>query len=407
MTKLFKFPDPLLILLALFATLLGLIFIYDASFVLALAKNTDDIISPPLRQQLQYLPVALIFGFFCSAIPGKLWFQTSKLAIWVGLVLLILVKFIGKEVNGATRWIPIGSNTFQPSEFAKLATVIFLAGVFASRAEWVEQKLLGRSWRWIAAHRVIPKAVRCAPMLLVLFAVWLIENEPDLGTAAVLASIAFLMSIAGGANRWTLIGGCFVSVLAVFIMVKSEPYRLDRINNHNHRYTKQNVDSAGYQTVMSEVGMAMGGLKGTGPGSGRAKGVMPEAETDFLITTPAEELGLGGALFIIATLCAIIWRLCYQSFHAQTMFVKLGLLGMASWIAVQSGTNVLMANGTLPAIGIPLPFLSAGASSLTALWMGIGLSQSLLRMEEKPKEEKQGESGDHGRGNGRPYLSRA
>jgi cell division protein FtsW len=149
--------------------------------------------------------------------------------------------------------------------------------------------------------------------------------------------------------------------------------------------------------------MAAGGLVGVGVGAGRAKHILPAATTDFVMTTIAEETGLMGAIVVCAILAGIVFRLFYLSAYSQSDFARLVLQGIACCLAIQASVNVMMANGTLPPIGIPLPFFSSGGSSLIALWIAIGVAQSACA--EQPTLEGRNEGHRNGWRNWRSRLS--
>jgi len=193
-------------------------------------------------------------------------------------------------------------------------------------------------------------------------------------------------------------------------LVHSQGYRSDRIANHASRWTAQNIDDTSYQTVQSEYGMASGGLLGVGFGNGRAKHVMPAATTDFVLATVGEETGLVGTLAVLALLGGIVWRLVHNARRAPTEFGRLVCAGTAAWIGIQTTVNVMMANAFLPAIGIPLPFISSGGSSLLALWIVFGLCQTVLRPQLAAvavSEEDADAAGSHRGRDRRARLSRA
>jgi cell division protein FtsW len=185
---------------------------------------------------------------------------------------------------------------------------------------------------------------------------------------------------------------------------------MDRILNHGQRWEDANRDDVGYQTVQSETAMANAGPFGTGIGVGRAKHMLPAATTDFVLATVAEETGLIGSLVILALLAALAWRLLQLAHRTRGSYGKLVLLGIALWIGVQSSINVMMANGTLPAIGIPLPFISSGGSSLLALMAAMGIAQSVVAHPIQDKavvEAGEDETYRDRRRHGRARFSRA
>jgi cell division protein FtsW len=163
----------------------------------------------------------------------------------------------------------------------------------------------------------------------------------------------------------------------------------------------------GYQTVVSETALARGGLFGVGIGNGIAKHKLPAPTTDFVLATVGEEFGLLGVLVVVGLLAVVTWRLFWLAARAPDTFSRLALVGMAVWIGIQTCTSVTMVNGTLPPIGIPLPFVSYGGSSLLALWMGVGISMSVARQQSQKKEVESPASGSYGWRDRRPRVPSA
>ncbi|HWD38668.1 MAG TPA: FtsW/RodA/SpoVE family cell cycle protein [Fimbriimonas sp.] len=387
MNRTSKFIDPGLFFLALLATALGLFFIFDAGYPRSIGLNRG-MWPPEFKNQLTFLVPSLIACMLCARVRPETWQKVSK-PIWlVVLAMLGLIFKLGVEMNGAKRWLGVGPALIQPAELAKLAAVLYLAGVFAERKPWPANLKPRRDWVHWMDTIAIPKLRRAFPGILILFAAVLIDKEPDLGTAAVMAVAAFALFIPGGVSKKSLIAAVLVAVCGSWALVKQEPYRLERIRNHIERWRPDNVDDTSYQTVQSELAMASGGLFGVGVGNGRAKHVIPATTTDFILATIAEEFGLVGALGVLAVLAAIVWRLLRLSAKAPTKFGRLVLFGFASWFGIQACVNVMMANGFLPAIGIPLPFISSGGSSLLTLWCAVGVAQSVCRAPSPAKEKQ-------------------
>jgi cell division protein FtsW len=410
MTRRLKLQDPLLFGLILAATFVGLVFIFDAGYARAIGSG-KGMIPREFLQQLIYLPVAIFAGVMAASVKPKVWRKWAPI-IWAGcILLLILVRLVGTEMNGAKRWLPLGPIGLQPAEFAKFATVLYLAGVFADRPDWSVKIKRDPPWYVWMDKVFVPKLLRMLPAFGVLVAIYLIEKEPDLGTAAVVAVTAFTLMFVGRVSNKSMIAAVIIGALGVVYMVKAEPYRLERIQNHQSRWTAENIDDTAYQTVQSEYGMASGGLFGVGFGAGRAKHVMPAATTDFISSTIAEETGLVGMVLVLGLLAAIVWRLIYNAARAATEFGRLILIGTATWIGLQATVNIMMANAYLPAIGIPLPFISSGGSSLLALWIAFGVCQTAMRPElaliSTEVEEAQDAAGSHGGRDRRARLSRA
>lgn len=398
-------PDPALFWLAVAATFIGIIAIWDSGYARAAANGS--FLPRELLTQVPFAVLAVWLGVVMSRIPTAKWRRIGVGAYVVCLVALLLVEVpgIGKTINGSQRWIALGPLTVQPAEFAKLAVILFLAAVLANRPprEKVVRKV--RNWAEALDKNFVPLLRRAMPLILVAGMAVLIEQEPDLATAAVIVATTFMMLIVGGVSGKSLVTLAVAGTVLVTGFVASQPYRMDRIVNHTTRWSVENVDSIGYQTTQSETAMARGGFFGVGLGNGRAKHTLPAPTTDFVLATVSEELGLFGSMIVLGILGAIVLRLFCLAQANKDPFGKLVLSGVASWIGVQTCTNIMMANGTLPPIGIPLPFVSAGGSSLVALWIALGVCQSVAK--HTPEEVAAVEVSRDRRWNRRAYISSA
>ncbi len=401
-----KIQDPALLLLATLATAIGLIVIFDAGFARSL-QSQRGVIPREFLSQLAFIPFAVLGSFIFGSISQDKWMRWSK-GLWlVTLVLLVAVTLPGLRyaMNGAHRWIKVGPLILQPAEFAKITAVLYVAGVFATRKAWPKKIKPPKHFADRMDRIVIPKLGRVLPGLWILASVILIAKEPDLGTAAVIGASAFAMFAVGGASKQSLIAALLISGIGLGVLVKEEPYRWVRIINHTRRWDDENMDDTGYQTVQSELAMASGGAMGVGIGAGRSKHVLPATTTDFIMVTVVGGFRPIGWGIVLAGLGALVMRLLALVRKAQTPFAKMVLSGTAVWFGIQTCVNVMMANGFLPAIGIPLPFISSGGSSLIALWLALGLCQSVLA----PRVEKEAlcAPNHHRWGHRRPRLSRA
>lgn len=400
------FADPLLFWLCLAASLLGLVAIWDAGY--ARAGMTDSVLPRELRFQAVFLVVAVLAAWGCSRIPRASWRWLGWVGIGVSLCLLILVQLpgLGHSIGGAQRWIKVGPLTLQPSEFIKLAAIMFLAAMMAAHEPWKVRKKAFRNLGERIDRVFLPKLKRALPFLLVVALAVMVERQPDLATAAVIVVGAVGIIVVAGVTRKSLLVLAAASVVLVSVAVVEQPYRLERLTTHAARWEPENVRDKGYQTVVSETALARGGVFGVGIGRGAAKHSLPAPTTDFVLTTVGEEFGLIGALAVIALLALICWRLLWLAARAPDRFGRLALVGIGVWIGVQTCTNVLMVNGTVPPIGVPLPFISYGGSSLLALWMAVGLSMTMVAQKSK-KEVEQLETRGYGWRNRRARVSRA
>jgi cell division protein FtsW len=387
MTKYLRISDTPLLFFTLLATGLGLLFIFDAGYARSIANDYGPM-PKEFKGQLMFLPIAILIGCGISLITSGRW---EKLAKWLWFAslfsLLLPLTPLGQEHNGAVRWFRMGPIEIQPAEFVKIAAILYLAAIFANRGFWPKRIKPPKHFADAMDRIWIPKLQRCLPLIWIVAAALLIEREPDMGTAFIVLVISFVMMFAGGVSRKSLILMGIVAVLGVGLLTFGQSYRMDRIRNHLDRWSTQNMDDTGYQTVQSEIALATGGVLGVGPGGGRAKHVLPAATTDFIMATVGEEFGIMGVLLVLCVLGALVIRLFQLAANAPNRFGSMVLMGVGAWIGIQTILNVMMVNATLPAIGVPLPFISSGGSSLIALWLGVGLCQAVLQTDPEPSTE--------------------
>ncbi len=381
-------PDPALVLFALTASVMGLFFVFDAGYARSIGSAEGSLIPKEFRNQAILFVPALIAGFCCGRIKAPAWMAASKWIFLVVILLLFAVTKFGVRENNAQRWLGVGPIVIQPAEFAKLAAVMYLASAFATRKPLPQIKR-GKGLAYWLDNAAVPRVARYFPGLMILVVAALIDREKDLGTAGVIAATAFLMFLPSGVNWKSMLVAVVLCIAGGWVLVRQEPYRLERITNHVNRWSPSNVDDDSFQTVQSELAMASGGLFGVGIGNGRAKQVIPATTTDFVLATVGEEFGLFGVLLVLAVLGGLVWRLIFQATRSTSKFTALVLYGVGAWIGIQTCVNVSMANGFLPAIGIPLPFISSGGSSLISLWCAIGIAEAAIgaSLMRKPTAE--------------------
>jgi len=371
--------DPLLIGLAIAATVIGLLFIFDAGYARSL-RDGRGIIPREFIVQVLTLPIAGLACWWAARQKPAKWMQWSGVVWFASLFSLLLVKapVIGVAMNGAHRWIRFPGFALQPAEFVKLTSVLYLASVFANRRAWPTNIKPRKNFAHWMDTIFVEKFKRAVPLLWILAAFVLIEIEPDLGTAAVVLFTAAVMTFVGGIS-WKSIAACaVVGALGMLFVIAKQPYRVERFVDHGSRWSQENADDSTYQTVQSEAAMSQGGLTGVGLGNGRAKHVEPATTTDFIMATIAEETGLFGSWIVLAVMGGLALRILFLARDVKDRFPKLVLTGIAAWFGVQACVNMMMANAFIPPIGIPMPFISSGGSSLIALWLAVGLCQAML-----------------------------
>lgn len=297
----------------------------------------------------------------------------------IGAGLLIAVLVHGATIGGATRWLRLpGGQTFQPSELAKVALVVFLAH-YADRYS-----------------RYMPGFLRgfVVPGMFVLVYLVLIFKEPDWGATVLLATVSGAVALLGGLRwRYVLIPAVLGFVL-LLVAIQFNPVRRERVRSWlDPEASKETV--AGYQGWQGVVAIGSGGLTGRGLGDSRAKfGSLPVHETDFIFCIIAEELGLAGALPVLAAFAVLILCGFYIAWHARDPFGMLLAAGITLLIGLQACINIGVATAALPNKGIPLPFISRGGSNLVIMLGCVGILLSVARHSVLPARPRTAESLD-------------
>lgn len=317
-----------------------------------------------LRQLMYGAIPGLFLMYFFSRIDYHKWQKLAPLLIFIGLALLIavLIPGIGFKVGNARRWINFGFFLFQPAEFVKLATVIYLASWYDKRQEHASDLYYG----------FLPSLV------IVLLLAGLIMLEPDIGTMLVLASISFAMFFAGGAKLRHLASVALAGLLVMWVAIKAAPYRLNRIL----AYFNPEEDARGisYQINQALLAIGSGGWWGLGFGQSRQKyNYLPEPIGDSIFAIMSEELGFIRVSIILLLFLFLAYRGYKVAKSAPDTFGKMVALGITSWIVFQGLINIGGITAVIPLTGIPLPFISYGSSALAISLAGIGILLNISR----------------------------
>ncbi|MBT2393430.1 MULTISPECIES: rod shape-determining protein RodA [Streptomyces] len=285
----------------------------------------------------------------------------------VVLVLLVLTP-LGATINGAHAWIVIGGGfSLQPSEFVKITIILAMAMLLAARVDAGDQQH--------PDHRTVAKSLGFAvlPMVIVML-------MPDLGSVMVMAVIVLGVLLASGAsNRWILglIGAGVIGAVTVTALGLLDEYQINRFA----AFANPELDPAGvgYNTNQARIAIGSGGLTGTGlfKGSQTTGQFVPEQQTDFVFTVAGEELGFLGAGLILLLLGVVLWRACRIARETTELYGTIVAAGIIAWFAFQAFENIGMTLGIMPVAGLPLPFVSYGGTSMFAVWIAIGLLQSI------------------------------
>ncbi len=344
---------------------LGLTMIFIASNVMAQAQYQDPYYF--IKRQAMYglLGVgALLLGRRINYHNYKRWVYRILLIAFVGL-LLVFFPVIGGKVRGAARWLKLGPLTLQPSEFAKLAVVLFLAYSLARKQEKMKYFAIGFLPHMIVAGVFIA----------------LIGKEPDFGTAVTLAAIVFTMLFVGGTRLTHILLFLGLSIALGGVLIMRDPKKFARILSFLDPW-KYGAD-LGYQLKQSLLAIGSGGLWGLGPGQSKAKlFYLPDAHTDFILSIFSEELGFLGFLLVLALFAILISRGVLVSLRAPDAFGSYLALGLTLVIGLPAAINMGVVSGIFPTKGLSLPFLSYGGSSLMANLLAVGI---LLNISSQSK----------------------
>lgn len=350
----------------------GALMIYSASSVLA--KNLGLSSFHYLAVQGVWLAAAFVFGYLAFKFNLDLLAKSNLATLIVGgsIVGLILVLFVGKNINGATRWIDLGAFDLQPSEIAKLAIIIYLAALFARRTTPEKGKDPLKSH----IYEVL------LPFLLVLGVICgLILLQPDLDTAVIIAITALAMYYVSGTDFMHTIGTFAVLSMGGLLAVGAAilaPYRLDRVSTWLNLMVTGDVAekfTKGNHLWNTLIAISSGGLMGLGYGESRGKlyYLNIAAYTDSIFTVIAEEFGLIGTILVILAFIYFLYLGIGIAQNSKDKFTGLLAIGITTWISVQAFLNIGANLTVVPFGGIPLPFISYGGSNTIMIAVGVGL----------------------------------
>ena len=353
------------LLLAASALLLtiGLIMVLSASSVYSYERNDGNSYAV-VQRQLMWALIGLPTAFVASRLPYRAIRRLAYPGFSVSLALLLLTAFRGVEVNGNQNWLAIGPIQIQPSEIAKLALVIWAAHIFAHK----ERRL----------HRVNEMIVPVVPGMVL--AIGLVVFGRDLGTALVLIALLFgLLWVVGAPFRFFAIMFSAAAVVLLGLVITSHE-RLGRITSFIDPFA--DLSDRGYQQGHGLFALTSGGVFGEGIGASQQKwGRLPEAHTDFIFAVLGEELGLVGTLLVVLLFLTIAYAALRVARSTEDPFVRYATFGLVVWLVGQMVINVGMVLSLLPVIGIPLPLVSYGGSSLVPTLAALGMLVGFARRE--------------------------
>lgn len=357
-------PDPWLWLAVAALIALGWVMVGSASITIA-----DKRFGQPfyyLARQTAFLGIGLACGWLVYRTPLVYWRRISGVLFICGVISLglVLVPGVGRVVNGSMRWIRFGPVNLQPSEFMKLFVVLYTAGYVVRRGEYLRTRFAGF---------VTPVFIAAGVCLLLLL-------EPDFGAAGVLMATVMGILFLAGARLWQFIGLGLLGAGSVWWLIVSSPYRMERLTGFLNPWA--DPYNSGFQLTQALIAFGRGGWFGVGLGGSVEKlFYLPEAHTDFLFAVLAEELGLIGALTVVALFAVLIWRAFAIGVRAQRAGLDFGAYtawGLGICLGLQALINIGVNMGALPTKGLTLPLMSYGGSSIVVACLMVAL---LLRVD--------------------------
>lgn len=356
----------------------GLVMVYSASIAMpenpkfARYTHTHFLVRHGIS-----IAAAMVLGLLAFQIPMSTWERAAPWLFVGSLVLLVLVllPFIGKGVNGARRWIPLGFTSFQPSELAKLAVVLYAADYMVRKMDVKE--------RFFKA--VMPMGLAVAVVGVLLLA------EPDMGAFMVIAAIAMGILFLGGVNARMFFLIAAILLVAFCMMIALSEFRRERIFAYLNPWTEQHALGKGYQLTHSLIAIGRGEIFGVGLGGSVEKlHWLPEAHTDFLLAVIGEEFGLLGLTVVIGAFFWIVRRIMHigrQAIALDRVFAGLVAQGVGVWFGFQAFINIGVNLGALPTKGLTLPFMSFGGSAIVLNVLAMAI---VLRIDRESRELMQG-----------------
>ena len=346
--------DVILLVLVLILVAFGLVMLFSASEYNGRVRFDD--FAYYFKKQLFATALGLMAMYLVSQMDYRVFAKMAPVAYLLSIVLSTAVLLVGQEINGSKRWLNLGPLSFQPSEFAKVAVILFLGWQIEK-----SRKSTGNFW------------FMCRTMATLLPIVGLVGSN-NLSTAVIILGIGVVLIFVSNPRYLPFVGIGAAGLGFVAVFLAAESYRLERLAiwRNPEKYEK------GFQTIQGLYAIGSGGLFGRGLGSSIQKlGFVPEAQNDMIFSVICEELGLFGAALLILLFMLLLWRLCVISTHSRDLLGALLTAGIMAHMAVQVILNIAVVTNTIPNTGITLPFVSYGGTSVVFLLGEMGLALSV------------------------------
>ena len=340
--------------------ILGTINVFSSSFIIAEAEFDSPYFF--LKRHLINIAIGFVAFGICFKVDYHKWRGLMPFILLFTLISLLLVLAIGPVVNGARRWLPLGVAQFQPAEMAKLVAIMIMAAYLALQVK------ANREIKFFTAQIAI-----IGVMAL------LTEQEPDMGTASIILGIPIIMIIVAGLDFKKVLKLIGAVLVGVILLILRQPYRLARLKVTYDPWS--DAQNYGYQTVQSLSAIGSGELTGMGLGVGVSKyDYLPEAHTDFAFAIFCQENGFLGAVFVFLLFAALTIYAARVANRARDEYGQILSMGIMVLIVGQAVANLLMVGGMFPVVGVPLPFISYGGTSLIVTMASIGILANIGRL---------------------------
>jgi rod shape determining protein RodA len=330
-----------------------------------------------VEPQMQRFALAMSAMFVIAFVPLWFWQSMAVLAYAVSVILLLGVEFFGTVRMGAQRWLEIGPLRLQPSEMAKITVILMMAAYY----DWLDVKKTSHPlWVLLAA-------------VLILIPAGLTLKQPDLGTALLIAGGGALVMFAAGVSLWYFAAVAALGAGLLTVVMASRGTEWQLLKDYQFRRIDSFLDptldplGAGYHVNQSMIALGSGGWSGRGfmQGTQSQLNFLPEKHTDFIFTILAEEFGFVGAGFLLLLYCGILATCIVAALQSRNRFAALLILGVAGNFGLYFMVNMAMVMGLAPVVGVPLPLVSYGGSSMLMIFIGFGLVQSAC--VHRPREK--------------------
>lgn len=354
-----KRMDYTLLVIVFLLVAVGLVILYSTSAYNGDVKFHDSFYY--LKKQVFATILGFVMMFWVAGIDYHVWQQFAAVCYLAAVGLSIAVMLFGKEYNGSKRWLSLGPFSFQPSEFAKVALIIFLSWIVTKHA------------------KTIAKTGTMFRIVLWMLPIVGLVGTSNLSTAIIILGIGVVLVFVASPRYAQFVGMGVLGCAFMGIFLALESYRLERLAiwRNPENYEK------GYQTLQGLYAIGSGGLFGTGLGNSVQKlGFVPEAQNDMIFSIICEELGLVGAAFIVFLFLILIWRFFLIATHSRDLFGALIASGAMAHMMIQVILNIAVVTNTIPNTGITLPFISYGGTSVVFLLIEMGLVLSVSSLVE-------------------------